>query len=333
MRITDALLAIPYIILAIAIATMFGRSENSVILVLGLTGWLAITRIVRANFLSLKRARVRRSRARARAISRTRIIFRHILPNALQPIIVYGTIAVGGVILAEAALAYLGVGVQDPTPAWGLMVLDGKGNISQRAAHHLLPGHGDLPDRARVRVHGRRPARRARPEAQRAVVKEVLLSVRDLQVRFDTDDGEVKAVDGVSFDVHRGEVFAIVGESGSGKSVTAMSMLGLIPNARIAGGEAMWKDDDLLHGATRRDAQDPRWRDRDHLPGSAHRAEPGAQDRPADRRDGAHPPGRVEEGSARTVRSSCSTLSASRKPSAASTATRTSSRAACASGR
>jgi len=77
-------------------------------------------------------------------------------------------------------------------------------------------------------------------------VNETLLSVRDLKVRFDTDDGEVKAVDGVSFDVVRGEVFAIVGESGSGKSVTAMSMLGLIPNARIAGGEAWWKETDLL---------------------------------------------------------------------------------------
>jgi oligopeptide transport system ATP-binding protein len=78
------------------------------------------------------------------------------------------------------------------------------------------------------------------------MMSETLLSVRDLKVRFDTDDGEVKAVDGVSFDVVRGEVFAIVGESGSGKSVTAMSMLGLIPNARIAGGEALWKETDLL---------------------------------------------------------------------------------------
>ena len=77
-------------------------------------------------------------------------------------------------------------------------------------------------------------------------MNETLLSVRDLKVRFDTDEGEVKAVDGVSFDVMRGEVFAIVGESGSGKSVTAMSMLGLIPNARIAGGEAWWKETDLL---------------------------------------------------------------------------------------
>jgi oligopeptide/dipeptide ABC transporter ATP-binding protein len=77
-------------------------------------------------------------------------------------------------------------------------------------------------------------------------VSETLLSVRDLRVRFNTDDGVVKAVDGVSFDVQRGEVFAIVGESGSGKSVTAMTLLGLIPNAIVEGGEALWKGNDLL---------------------------------------------------------------------------------------
>ena len=107
MRITDIFLAIPYIILAVAIATVFGRSENSVILVLGLTGWLAIARIVRASFLSLKQLEyVEAAHARS-GFAPARIMFRHILPNALQPIIVYGTIAVGSVILAEAALSFL----------------------------------------------------------------------------------------------------------------------------------------------------------------------------------------------------------------------------------
>jgi oligopeptide transport system ATP-binding protein len=76
--------------------------------------------------------------------------------------------------------------------------------------------------------------------------REVLLSVRDLQAGFTTDDGYVAAVDGVSFDVHRGEVFAIVGESGSGKSVTAMTILGLIPTVEVSGGEIIWHGRDLL---------------------------------------------------------------------------------------
>ena len=77
---------------------------------------------------------------------------------------------------------------------------------------------------------------------------DVLLSVRDLRTYFHTDEGVVKAVDGVSFDVHAGEVLGIVGESGSGKSVTAMSVLGLIPvpPGRIETGQIMWKGQDLL---------------------------------------------------------------------------------------
>jgi len=75
---------------------------------------------------------------------------------------------------------------------------------------------------------------------------DVLLSVRDLRAVFETDDGVVRAVDGVSFDVSRGEVFSIVGESGSGKSVTAMTILGLLPTIKIHSGEILWKGTDLL---------------------------------------------------------------------------------------
>ena len=135
MRITDIFLAIPYVILAIAIATVIGRGENSVIVVLGLTGWLAICRIVRSSFLALKRLEYVEA-ATAIGVSKARIIFRHILPNALQPIIVYGTIAVGSAILAEAALSFLGVGAVDPTPAWGLMVSEGRRDLVN--APHLL---------------------------------------------------------------------------------------------------------------------------------------------------------------------------------------------------
>jgi peptide/nickel transport system permease protein len=134
-RVVDVFLAIPYIVLAVAIASVLGRSENAIILVLGLTGWLAMTRIVRASFLSLKRLEYVEA-ASALGLTRRRIMFRHILPNALQPIIVYGTIAVGSVILAEAALSFLNVGPQPPTPAWGLMVSDGKGSLTN--APHLL---------------------------------------------------------------------------------------------------------------------------------------------------------------------------------------------------
>ncbi len=139
MRITDIFLAIPYIVLAVAVASVFGRSENAIILVLGFTGWLAVARIVRSSFLQLKELEYVEA-AEALGFSRFRIMFRHILPNALQPIIVYGTIAIGTAILAEAALSFLGVGPQDPTPAWGLMVAQGKGDLASASHLVFFPG-------------------------------------------------------------------------------------------------------------------------------------------------------------------------------------------------
>ena len=135
MRITDVFLAIPYIILAVSIATLFGKSVNSVILVLGLTGWLGLCRIVRASFLSLNRLEYVEA-ARSLGFGHSRIIFRHMLPNALQPVIVYATIEVGTIILAEAALSFLGVGPTPPTPAWGLMVSEAKSTLA--VAPHML---------------------------------------------------------------------------------------------------------------------------------------------------------------------------------------------------
>ena len=126
-------------ILAIAIASVSGRSENSIILVLGLLGILPMARIVRASFLSLREMEYVDA-ARALGLKNMRIMFRHIMPNALQPVIIYATISIGGVILAEAALSFLGVGPQDPTPAWGLMVSQGKGDLANAPHLVFFPG-------------------------------------------------------------------------------------------------------------------------------------------------------------------------------------------------
>jgi ABC-type dipeptide/oligopeptide/nickel transport system permease subunit len=139
MRITDIFLAIPYIVLASAIAVVFGRDEKSVIIILGVTGWLAIARIVRATVLQLKQLEYIEA-ANALGYTRSRVMWRHILPNALQPIIVYGTIEIGGVILSAAALSFLGIGVPAGTADWGSMIADNKGELNGAAHLVFFPG-------------------------------------------------------------------------------------------------------------------------------------------------------------------------------------------------
>ncbi len=125
MRSTDIFLSFPYILAAIVIVTVIGRGENSVILVLGLLGWMSIARLFRASVLQAKQSDYVEA-ARAVGCSDFRLIVRHILPNAIQPVIVYSTIFVGTAVIAEAALSFLGAGVTEPTPAWGLMVAQGR---------------------------------------------------------------------------------------------------------------------------------------------------------------------------------------------------------------
>lgn len=139
MRFTDIFLSIPYVVLAVAIASVFGRTENAIILVLGLTGWMPLSRVVRSSYLSLKKQEFAEA-AKALGFGRTRIIFGHLLPNAMQPIIVYGTLSVGGAILAEAALSFIGVGPQPPSPAWGLAVAENKGFLASASHMLFFPG-------------------------------------------------------------------------------------------------------------------------------------------------------------------------------------------------
>jgi peptide/nickel transport system permease protein len=132
MRVVDMSLAIPYTILTVAVIGVLGRGINAVIIGLAVTGWFVDARVVRATFLSLKEQEFVQA-ARALGYKSGRIIFRHILPNALQPLIVYATLGVGGAILAEAALSFLGVGIRPPQPAWGVLIAQSKGELGENS--------------------------------------------------------------------------------------------------------------------------------------------------------------------------------------------------------
>ncbi len=123
MRGADIVLAFPSLILIITIVSLIGPSIYNVMIVIGLLGWPPIARIVRGLFLTL-REREFVLASRTVGASNSRIIFRHILPNALAPVIVAATFGMATAILLEAGLSFLGLGVQPPTPSWGNMLTD-----------------------------------------------------------------------------------------------------------------------------------------------------------------------------------------------------------------
>jgi peptide/nickel transport system permease protein len=125
MRFTDMMLSFPRLILLIVIIAMFEPSIFLVVAVLGLTGWMGVSRIVRGEVLSLREREFVQA-AKALGMSDTRIIFRHIIPNTLAPVIVFATLGIGNTILIEAGLSFLGLGVQPPTPSWGNMISEGR---------------------------------------------------------------------------------------------------------------------------------------------------------------------------------------------------------------
>ena len=125
MRLTDIVLAFPALLLALALAALLPPSMTSLTIAISATWWPWYTRLIRGQAASVA-GRPYIESCRALGISRRRIIFRHILPNAITPLIVQVSLDVGGVILTASALSFLGLGAQDPTPDWGLMVSEGQ---------------------------------------------------------------------------------------------------------------------------------------------------------------------------------------------------------------
>jgi peptide/nickel transport system permease protein len=128
MRAVDIMLSIPTIFLVLAVIAILEPSIINIMVVIGLTSWMEPARLIRAEFISLKE---REFVMAARAIGATdkRIITKHVLPNGLSPILVSATMGIGGAILIESALSFLGLGVQPPTPSWGSLLSSGKDNI------------------------------------------------------------------------------------------------------------------------------------------------------------------------------------------------------------
>jgi peptide/nickel transport system permease protein len=138
-RVIDVLMAFPGILLAIAIVAVLGPSLTNVVLALSVIGWVGYARLVRGQALRAREFEFVQA-ARACGAGSARIVIRHILPTALPAVVVQATLGMAGAIIAEAALSFLGLGVQPPTPSWGTMLDAGRAHLFDAPHLTIFPG-------------------------------------------------------------------------------------------------------------------------------------------------------------------------------------------------
>jgi peptide/nickel transport system permease protein len=271
MRITDFFLVIPDLALMIVLVAIIGPSLGTIILVIGVLGWTGTARLVRAQTLSV-RERKYVMRAKAVGAGDLHILRRHILPAVLPLMLANMVLVVSIAILEESTLAFLGLG--DPTViSWGQMLNFAfeRGAVSAGAWWALLaPGFAivwvvlgttllgtALEDAVNPRLkrhHLEAPGTDValdRPTSAPPLLERgadaPILRVRDLTIEFASESGPLRAVDGVSFDLQRGETLGLVGESGCGKTTTVLGILRLLPpGGRIVGGSVWFDGEDLV---------------------------------------------------------------------------------------
>ena len=280
MRLADLQMGFPGLLLALFVLFVIGPGFFNVVIVMAIIRWPIYARVTRGMTLSVRESAFVEG-ARTLGSSDLRIIVRDIFPNLLSPLVVLGTLEIARMILLEASMSFLGLGIQPPAPSWGLQLAQGRDHIRTAWWLVTMPGLAilitalsanlvstwlrEISDPAQrwrwllaktKRRNGQGAdgtleavsAPRTEPAARRGDRSEPLLAVEGLVVEFETDGGIVRAVNGVDLALHHGESLAIIGESGSGKSVTAQAIMGLVdsPPGRIAGGRIIYEGQDIV---------------------------------------------------------------------------------------
>ena len=267
MRFVDMLMAFPYILLALAIVAALGRGLTNAMIAVAVVNVPFFARNIRGVTVTLAN-REFVDAARLSGLSNLRIILTEILPNVMPVVVIAMSTTIGWMILETAGLSFLGLGSQPPDPDLGAMLGTAKSAFITKPHASIIPGVmifvivmsvnliGDgIRDALDPRLRSgalMRPMARTSVDPRREVppppAAPALLEVQDLSTQFRIGDRVLKAVRGVSLSIRRGEVLGVIGESGSGKSVTALSVMGLVPSPPgvIAGGAIRLDGEDLV---------------------------------------------------------------------------------------
>ncbi|MDZ7722797.1 MAG: dipeptide/oligopeptide/nickel ABC transporter permease/ATP-binding protein [candidate division KSB1 bacterium] len=236
MRIVDVLLSFPVLYLAVTIMAVAGMGLAPLAMVIVLTCWMDIARLVRADILSIK-TRPYITKALASGYGLNRVLFVHILPNVLPTLLAIALLRIAEIIMLESALSYLGLGVQPPAASLGSIISDGRMYLATAWWITVFPGAAIVLTTVGLYLLGEGLHKRKRGE--------LFLTIEHLKVYFKNNKRVIKAVDHISFTIQPRQTFALVGESGSGKSVTAASILKLVPPSGRMQGNVIWKNQNI----------------------------------------------------------------------------------------
>lgn len=261
----DIFMSVPGIVIMLAVLAIFSRSIVASMFVLGLLSSANLARVIRSSCLAI-REELFVAAATVSGLSASRIMFRHVLPGLVGQLVVQVSLFAGIALAVQTGLGFLGLATPAPAPSWGGMVGEASLVIYQSGYFLFVTGgtialmtiafgvlgdgirdfNADSKGRASAVARRRPTTSRTTTDAAAPPSTTALLEVTDYSIAFDTDAGSRQVTDHISFAVEPGEIFGIVGESGSGKTVTALSLLGLLPsNGSVVSGHAWFAGGDL----------------------------------------------------------------------------------------